>query len=116
MDDYYTTMSYDDFFFFFQAEDGIRDIGVTGVQTCALPILQELVLAARHAKERLERIEAAIVEFLPQWSLAPVIEALQALRGIRLATAAAIVEIGRASGRGRVEIAGVAGSFKKQNA
>src|SRR3712207_834990 len=28
-------------FFFFQAEDGIRDIGVTGVQTCALPIFQE---------------------------------------------------------------------------
>ena len=27
-------------FFFFQAEDGIRDIGVTGVQTCALPIFQ----------------------------------------------------------------------------
>src|SRR3712207_8311712 len=26
------------FYFFFQAEDGIRDIGVTGVQTCALPI------------------------------------------------------------------------------
>src|SRR3712207_606270 len=25
---------------FFQAEDGIRDIGVTGVQTCALPILR----------------------------------------------------------------------------
>src|SRR3712207_3030196 len=25
--------------YFFQAEDGIRDIGVTGVQTCALPIL-----------------------------------------------------------------------------
>src|SRR3712207_7664087 len=28
-------------FFFFQAEDGIRDIGVTGVQTCALPISAE---------------------------------------------------------------------------
>src|SRR2546428_9475882 len=26
-------------FFFFQAEDGIRDLIVTGVQTCALPIL-----------------------------------------------------------------------------
>src|SRR5204862_4138285 len=26
------------FFFFFQAEDGIRDLYVTGVQTCALPI------------------------------------------------------------------------------
>src|SRR5256885_4301769 len=28
------------FFFFFQAEDGIRDYKVTGVQTCALPICQ----------------------------------------------------------------------------
>src|SRR2546430_6580022 len=30
--------SYICFFFFFQAEDGIRDLTVTGVQTCALPI------------------------------------------------------------------------------
>src|SRR5690554_7968220 len=30
------------FFFFFQAEDGIRDADVTGVQTCALPISQRL--------------------------------------------------------------------------
>src|SRR2546430_6992359 len=29
--------------FFFQAEDGIRDLTVTGVQTCALPILGERV-------------------------------------------------------------------------
>src|SRR2546430_3692171 len=28
--------------FFFQAEDGIRDLTVTGVQTCALPILVEI--------------------------------------------------------------------------
>ena len=28
--------------FFFQAEDGILDIGVTGVQTCALPICGDL--------------------------------------------------------------------------
>src|SRR5256886_5925008 len=28
------------FFFFFQAEDGIRDLTVTGVQTCALPIFE----------------------------------------------------------------------------
>src|SRR2546429_3252681 len=27
-----------DLYFFFQAEDGIRDVAVTGVQTCALPI------------------------------------------------------------------------------
>src|SRR5690349_22945170 len=30
------------FYFFFQAEDGIRDLYVTGVQTCALPILRGL--------------------------------------------------------------------------
>src|SRR2546429_2412948 len=29
------------FFFFFQAEDGIRDVAVTGVQTCALPIFRK---------------------------------------------------------------------------
>src|SRR2546426_6020402 len=35
------------FFFFFQAEDGIRDYKVTGVQTCALPILNdEMKIAA----------------------------------------------------------------------
>src|SRR3712207_726620 len=33
--------------FFFQAEDGIRDIGVTGVQTCALPISSDLAAASR---------------------------------------------------------------------
>src|SRR2546421_1181128 len=31
-------------FFFFQAEDGIRDLIVTGVQTCALPIFLEELL------------------------------------------------------------------------
>src|SRR3712207_8549473 len=33
--------------FLFQAEDGIRDIGVTGVQTCALPILVGLCAGMR---------------------------------------------------------------------
>src|SRR5687767_15993188 len=37
------------FIFFFQAEDGIRDKLVTGVQTCALPISEILVLARRAA-------------------------------------------------------------------
>src|SRR2546426_9523006 len=46
-------------FFFFQAEDGIRDYKVTGVQTCALPIyvrlqpfeqLQRLLPGARHLR------------------------------------------------------------------
>src|SRR2546427_7413728 len=34
------------FFFFFQAEDGIRDLTVTGVQTCALPIYKAVAAAA----------------------------------------------------------------------
>src|SRR2546426_1948564 len=40
------------FFFFFQAEDGIRDYKVTGVQTCALPISVGDV--ARHFRKATE--------------------------------------------------------------
>src|SRR5437773_2796385 len=36
------------FFFFFQAEDGIRDRDVTGVQTCALPILLAALLTGEN--------------------------------------------------------------------
>src|SRR2546430_11755872 len=35
-------------FFFFQAEDGIRDLTVTGVQTCALPIYAAVRADADH--------------------------------------------------------------------
>src|SRR5436305_8111410 len=38
------------FFFFFQAEDGIRDADVTGVQTCALPIW--IVIARATTRQR----------------------------------------------------------------
>src|ERR1039457_4798877 len=37
------------FFFFFQAEDGIRDYKVTGVQTCALPIFHRWQIRVRSA-------------------------------------------------------------------
>src|SRR5205809_5754097 len=37
-------------FFFFQAEDGIRDVAVTGVQTCALPIFGDPDDAARELR------------------------------------------------------------------
>src|SRR2546427_4469492 len=40
------------FFFFFQAEDGIRDLTVTGVQTCALPIYPAQRAARRGAELR----------------------------------------------------------------
>jgi transposase len=58
-------------------------------------VLQEMILAAQHAQERLQRIDAAIVEFVPKWSLVSVVEALQALRGVQLITAATIMaEVG----------------------
>src|SRR5437762_14104673 len=38
--------------FFFQAEDGIRDTSVTGVQTCALPILLEIAVVLERNKKR----------------------------------------------------------------
>src|SRR5665213_1626880 len=57
--------------------------------------LQEMVEAVRTSKERVERLEAAIEEFLPTWSLAPVVRALQALRGVDLIVAVTFVsEIG----------------------
>src|SRR5256885_10588564 len=40
------------FFFFFQAEDGIRDYKVTGVQTCALPISDRFWVLMSEAKRR----------------------------------------------------------------
>src|SRR5256885_9855113 len=46
-------------FFFFQAEDGIRDYKVTGVQTCALPIFQVgQTLAIKNSDGILHNIKA----------------------------------------------------------
>ena len=50
-----------------------------------------MVLAERHARERQARIEVAIAQLLPGWPLAPVVEALQALCGTHLVTAATIM-------------------------
>src|SRR5215216_7119049 len=43
-------------FFFFQAEDGIRDDLVTGVQTCALPILDKLLTGLAVNEERCRQL------------------------------------------------------------
>ena len=58
-------------------------------------VLQEAVEAVRLAQERLDRLEQRIEEFLPSWSLAPMVVALQALRGVDLIVAVTFVaEIG----------------------
>src|SRR5437879_7252367 len=49
------------FVFFFQAEDGIRDTSVTGVQTCALPICE---LQSTPALHRVKRVDAEIDQHL----------------------------------------------------
>src|SRR5947207_12996181 len=52
-------------FFFFQAEDGIRDYCVTGVQTCALPISRALAAeAARHGVRTLAHADGGGVLYL----------------------------------------------------
>src|SRR2546430_14357577 len=73
------------FFFFFQAEDGIRDLTVTGVQTCALPICAP---GGRGFDAEVGQVDIA-----------------QATRRL---------EIGRASCREREQISVVAVSLKKK--
>src|SRR5690606_39869635 len=53
-------------YFFFQAEDGIRDFHVTGVQTCALPILAVLFLAAvtYYVLNYFYKLQPAVLYFL----------------------------------------------------
>src|SRR5580700_11783546 len=76
------------FFFFFQAEDGIRALYVTGVQTCALPIFWWCRLTINTSNAGLSRSSRMV----------------------------AAGRIGRASCRERVEISVVAVSLKKKRA
>lgn len=58
-------------------------------------MLKQGVEAVRIAKECVERLEKNIEEFLPAWSRAPVVRALQALRGVDLIVAVTFVtEVG----------------------
>src|SRR3712207_7505437 len=57
-------------FLFFQAEDGIRDIGVTGVQTCALPIsIGSILEAAREHDATAIGLSALLVSTSKQMPL-----------------------------------------------
>ena len=52
-------------------------------------------MAARQAKERLGRLEAAIIELTPQWSLGQMAEAMQAMRGVDIISASIfLAEVG----------------------
>lgn len=53
-------------------------------------VLQDAIAAMEAAQERRQRLEDQIVAALPAWSLAPVVEALQALRGVAVVAAATL--------------------------
>ena len=56
---------------------------------------EEMLLAVRQVRERIERLEQAMREAVADWSLAPVVEAVQALRGIDMVGAVAfLAELG----------------------
>src|SRR5699024_11652356 len=100
---------------FFQAEDGIRDRNVTGVQTCALPISEDAAL--------LKKIQEKGIPCVIAWNKADLSGGEQPKTGEQLgtkeqpipivkvsgATGQGIHEIGRASCRERVERAVAAG-------
>src|SRR2546430_14355218 len=87
--------AYEIIIFFFQAEDGIRYLTVTGVQTCALPISRRRpVLGSVGTGRRRARRPRA---------------------GGRHGGPGQPRQIGRASCRGRAEISVVAGSLKKKS-
>src|SRR5690606_40679192 len=84
------------FSFFFQAEDGIRDFHVTGVQTCALPICDGLEAQAAQGGDRSDRLDEVRLQLGG------------CLHGLPLITT---IEIGRASCRERVEKSVIAASL-----
>src|SRR2546430_8719658 len=91
-----------DHYFFFQAEDGIRDLTVTGVQTCALPIFAAesdcLVIAAPHTNATARIVDRRVLELLPQHAVV-----VNVSRGTLLDEGGLLdLQIGRASCRERV--------------
>src|SRR5256885_10544596 len=88
--------------FFFQAEDGIRDYKVTGVQTCALPILTDSLGKTVTSPSQMVTSLISRMTVLPMWDI----------RIVRVGTASRdqktkngfplLLKIGRASCRERV--------------
>src|SRR5690349_24810170 len=88
--------------FFFQAEDGIRDLYVTGVQTCALPISRMSSLWPLPSTP-------AIPTISPRWTSKETLSTME-----RPPPTPATDKIGRASCRERVEISVGRASLEKK--
>src|SRR5699024_11332494 len=101
---------------FFQAEDGIRDRNVTGVQTCALPISDVIYLNSPLINEIPEVMKGLEKELVSMSSQKISIKLSSDVKHSILLGAASYIthrilgmEIGRASCRERVEMSGVEG-------
>src|SRR5256885_10590988 len=88
--------------FFFQAEDGIRDYKVTGVQTCALPIFQVRSLATARRLSTAQATDEVLTERVENTRrIADQLRVEYQKSRIAEAVEVGQVEIGRASGRER---------------
>src|SRR5690606_39945915 len=104
--------------FFFQAEDGIRDFHVTGVQTCALPISTSCGILPVAASQ-VVNVRAAAAERARVLAPAPVSARApsQERSAVTSSSAGAIrSKIGRASCRVRVAKSAVGETLKKERA
>src|SRR5690625_7306084 len=90
-------------YFFFQAEDGIRNGHVTGVQTCALPILDAALSAL-----------AGVLEVCPGYAGGSVSNPTKQLVDSGVSGHVEVVKIGRASCRERVWIEEVEGDENRE--
>src|SRR5207249_5186459 len=106
---------------FFQADDGIRDRNVTGVQTCALPISVQPAsrpTVAKTANANLARIWTSgsrPAQKGPNFWRADQTAREPAIRGPRTRRRQCpVAQIGRAACRGRVRVLGAEGCVKRK--
>src|SRR5205807_5984260 len=104
--------------FVFQAEDGIRDYKVTGVQTCALPILEAVNRLLVEVSEQ-QLADEPRMEELRRSMLARAVSYYKRFRALhgddpRLRAEMAEAKIGRASCRERGKLAAASGTWKRK--
>src|SRR5690606_40695280 len=104
--------------FFFQAEDGIRDFHVTGVQTCALPIFSILLGEEEGADKTFEQLAQKPNDVVREKENMELVMTKMNKDDVWIMPVLddndRYLEIGRASCRERAEVLGVAGSSMQE--
>src|SRR2546427_8618484 len=85
-------------FFFFQAEDGIRDLTVTGVQTCALPISPAHAHVLKSHRAQADGVEQ-VLSVHDDWPFQQVLDLIE-IKGTKFRPAGANYQSVDAFGRG----------------